>query len=73
VIQAQLAELGIKMRQRLVEQGVLLQMIGAGQHVAALQVWMSPGEPSFMLDNQWCFFGCRTWRAQPVFYERPAT
>jgi peptide/nickel transport system substrate-binding protein len=51
VIQAQLAELGIKMHQRLVEQGVLLQMIGAGQHVAALQVWISPGEPSFMLDN----------------------
>lgn len=51
VIQAQLAELNIKVRQRLVEQGVLLQMIGAGAHVSALQVWLSPSEPSFMFDN----------------------
>ena len=51
VIQAQLAELNIKVRQRLVEQGVLLKMIGGGEHVSALQVWLSPAEPTFMLDN----------------------
>lgn len=49
-IQAQLAKLNIRANQKLMEQGVLLQQLRLGNHVSALQVWMSPGEPTFMID-----------------------
>jgi peptide/nickel transport system substrate-binding protein len=32
------------------EQGVLLQQTRLGSYTAALQVWMSPGEPTYMID-----------------------
>lgn len=50
VIQAQLAEIGIKVNLREMEQGVLLQQTRLGSYAAALQVWMSPGEPTYMID-----------------------
>ncbi|MCD6732441.1 MAG: ABC transporter substrate-binding protein [Burkholderiaceae bacterium] len=50
VIQAQLAEIGIKVNIKEMEPGILLQQARLGNHVAALQVWMSPGEPTFMID-----------------------
>lgn len=50
VIQAQLAEIGVKVNIREMEQGILLNQVRLGNHVAALQVNMSPGEPSYMID-----------------------
>ncbi len=50
VVQAQLAEIGIKVNIREMEQGVLLQQTRLGSYAAALQVWMSPGEPTYMID-----------------------
>lgn len=50
VIQAQLAQIGIKVNLREMEQGVLLQQTRLGSYTAALQVWMSPGEPTYMID-----------------------
>ena len=50
VIQAQLAEIGLRVNIKEMEQGILLQQIRLGNHVSALQVWMSPGEPTFMID-----------------------
>lgn len=50
VIQAQLAQIGIKLNIREMEQGVLLQQTRLGNFASALQVWMSPGEPTYMID-----------------------
>jgi len=50
VIQAQLATIGIKVNIRELEQGVLLNQTRLGNYGAALQVWMSPGEPTYMID-----------------------
>jgi peptide/nickel transport system substrate-binding protein len=50
VIQAQLAAIGIKLNIRELEQGVLLQQTRLGNYTSALQVWMSPGEPTYMID-----------------------
>ncbi|MEA2934176.1 MAG: peptide/nickel transport system substrate-binding protein [Variibacter sp.] len=50
VIQAQLAAVGIKVNIREMEQGVLLNQTRLGNYGAALQVWMSPGEPTYMID-----------------------
>lgn len=50
VIQAQLAAIGIKVNIRETEQGVLLNQTRLGNYVGALQVWMSPGEPTYMID-----------------------
>lgn len=50
VIQAQLAEIGVKVNIKEMEPGILLQQARLGNHVSALQVWMSPGEPTFMID-----------------------
>ena len=50
VVQAQLAEIGLKVNLKEMEQGILLQQTRLGNHVSALQVWMSPGEPTFMID-----------------------
>ncbi len=50
VIQAQLAAIGIKVNIKEVEQGVLLPQTRNGTYAAALQVWMSPGEPTYMID-----------------------
>nr|WP_309402178.1 ABC transporter substrate-binding protein [Aminobacter niigataensis]WMD00119.1 ABC transporter substrate-binding protein [Aminobacter niigataensis] len=50
IIQAQLAEIGVKVNIQELEQGVLLQQTRNGTYTAALQVWMSPGEPTYMID-----------------------
>lgn len=50
VIQAQLATIGIKVNIREMEQGVLLNQTRLGTYSSALQVWMSPGEPTYMID-----------------------
>ena len=50
VVQAQLATIGIKVNIRELEQGVLLNQTRLGNYGAALQVWMSPGEPTYMID-----------------------
>ncbi len=50
VIQAQLAEIGIKVNIREMEPGVLLQQVRLGNYSSALQVWLSPGEPTYMID-----------------------
>ena len=50
VIQSQLAKLNININTKIIEQGVLLQQLRLGNHVSALQVWMSPGEPTYMID-----------------------
>jgi peptide/nickel transport system substrate-binding protein len=50
VVQAQLAEIGLKVNIKEMEQGPLLQQVRLGNHISALQVWMSPGEPTFMID-----------------------
>ncbi len=49
-IQAQLAKLNIRPQIRILEQSVLLDQMRLGNHVSALQVWMSPGEPLYMID-----------------------
>lgn len=50
IIQAQLAQIGIKVNIQELEQGILLQQTRNGDYAAALQVWMSPGEPTYMID-----------------------
>jgi len=50
VIQAELAELGLRVNIKEMEQGILLQQTRLGNHVSALQCWMSPGEPTYMID-----------------------
>ena len=40
----------MKVNLKEMEQGILLQQTRLGNHVSALQVWMSPGEPTFMID-----------------------
>ena len=50
IIQAQLAEIGLRANIKEMEQGILLQQTRLGNHISALQVWMSPGEPTYMID-----------------------
>jgi peptide/nickel transport system substrate-binding protein len=50
VIQAQLAAIGIKLNIKEMEQGILLNQTRLGNYASALQVWMSPGEPTYMID-----------------------
>src|SRR5262249_39766592 len=50
VLQSQLAPLNIKINIQIAEQGVLLNQVRLGNYVSALQVWMSPGEPTWQID-----------------------
>lgn len=50
VIQAQLAEIGLKVNIKEMERGILLEQTRLGNHVSSLQAWMSPGEPTYMID-----------------------
>lgn len=50
VIQAELAEIGIRANIKEMEQGILLQQIRLGNHISALQVAMGPPEPTYMTD-----------------------
>lgn len=72
VIQESLAALNVRIRQKVVEQSVLLNQVGSGNHVSALQVWMSPGEPSFMFDvvfNPKSFLGRTSGYTNEAFQE----
>ena len=48
-VQAQLAKIGIKVNLKVYEFSVLIQQAIRGEHQAALQVFMSPGEPSYIM------------------------
>lgn len=48
-VQAQLAKIGIKVNLKVYEFSVLIQQAIRGEHQMALQVFMSPGEPSYIL------------------------
>lgn len=48
-VQAQLAKIGIKVNLKVYEFSVLIQHAIRGEHQAALQVFMSPGEPSYIM------------------------
>jgi peptide/nickel transport system substrate-binding protein len=49
VIQQQLARIGIKVNLKVFETSVLLQQVIRGEHTMALQMFMSPGEPSYII------------------------
>lgn len=66
VIQAQLAEIGIKVNIQEMEQGILLNQFRLGNHVSALQVNISPGEPTYMID---IFYGKNTVLSKASGYE----
>lgn len=48
-VQAQLAKIGIKVNLKVFEFSVLIQQAIRGEHQMALQVFMSPGEPSYIM------------------------
>lgn len=48
-VQAQLAKIGIKANLKVYEFSVLIQQAIRGEHQIALQVFMSPGEPSYII------------------------
>jgi peptide/nickel transport system substrate-binding protein len=50
VLQSQLAKLNIKINMRVTEQSVLQDALLSGNNVSALQVWLSPGDPTFVID-----------------------
>ena len=49
VIQSQLARIGIKVNMKVFETSVLLQQVIRGEHTMAMQMFMSPGEPSYII------------------------
>ncbi|MBS7696778.1 MULTISPECIES: ABC transporter substrate-binding protein [unclassified Chelatococcus] len=48
-VQSQLAKIGIKVNLKVYEFSVLIQQIARGEHQMALQVFMSPGEASYIV------------------------
>jgi peptide/nickel transport system substrate-binding protein len=48
-VQSQLAKIGIKLNLKVYEFSVLIQQAIRGEHQMALQVFMSPGEPSYIM------------------------
>jgi peptide/nickel transport system substrate-binding protein len=50
VIQSQLAQLNIHPKINLVDKPILDKMLLAGNHTSILWVWMSPGEPTYMIE-----------------------
>ncbi|MBS7705626.1 ABC transporter substrate-binding protein [Chelatococcus asaccharovorans] len=48
-VQAQLAKIGVKVNLKVYEFSVLIQQAIRGEHQMALQVFMSPGEPSYII------------------------
>jgi len=48
-VQAQLAKIGVKVNLKVYEFSVLIQQAIRGEHTAALQVFMSPGEASYII------------------------
>lgn len=48
-IQAQLAKLNIKLNLKVYEFSVLIQQVIRGEHTLAMQMFMSPGEPSYII------------------------
>ncbi len=50
-LQAQLAKIGIKLNLKVYEFSVLIQQIARGEHQMAMQVYMSPGEPTYTIAN----------------------
>lgn len=51
VVQSQLAKIGIKLNLQVTEFSVLIQQAIRGDHTAALMILMSPGEPTYMIQN----------------------
>jgi peptide/nickel transport system substrate-binding protein len=51
VFQSQLAELGIKVNLKVFEFSVLIQQVIRGEHTMAMQMFMSPGEPSYIIQS----------------------
>lgn len=49
VVQSQLAKIGIKLNLKVAEVNVLIQMMIRGEHTAALMIFMSPGEPTYLI------------------------
>jgi peptide/nickel transport system substrate-binding protein len=50
-LQAQLAKIGVKINLKVYEFSVLIQQIARGEHQMAMQVFMSPGEASYLIQN----------------------
>ncbi len=50
-LQAQLAKIGVKINLKVYEFSVLIQQIARGEHQMAMQVFMSPGEPTYVIAN----------------------
>src|SRR5690606_20345345 len=48
-VQSQLAAIGVKVNLKVYEFSVLIQQVIRGEHQMALQVFMSPGEPSYII------------------------
>jgi len=69
VMQSQLAALNIKINIKLVDQTIILQQARAGNHVTALQVMASPGEPTYPIDQYG--FGKGAVYAKASNYENP--
>jgi peptide/nickel transport system substrate-binding protein len=68
VIQAQLAKLNIRPRINIVEEGLIIDQVLKGNHQAAYQVWMSPGEPTYMIDT---IYGKRGVLWKTCSYDNP--
>lgn len=68
VMQSQLAKLNIRVNMRIIEQSVLLEQMLRSNHVSALQVWMSPGEPTYLIDAA---YGQGASLAKTSGYENP--
>lgn len=68
VIQAELAVVGIKVNIREMEQGILLEQARLGSFTAALQVALSPGEPTYMID---LFYGKDNVFSKASGYDNP--
>jgi peptide/nickel transport system substrate-binding protein len=50
-LQAQLAKIGVKINLKVYEFSVLIQQIARGEHQMAMQVFMSPGEATYVIAN----------------------
>jgi peptide/nickel transport system substrate-binding protein len=50
-LQAQLAKIGVKLNLKVYEFSVLIQQIARGEHQMAMQVFMSPGEATYVIAN----------------------
>ncbi len=49
VVQSQLAKIGIKLNLQVAEFNVLIQTVIRGEHTATMQIVMSPGEPTYLI------------------------